>query len=47
VPARRAAAQNVVEAARASLPDATRQAGVLNVVMTFQWPPFAYQLESK
>lgn len=32
----------VVEAARAALPDAVRAAGVLRVATSTQWPPFAY-----
>jgi NADPH-dependent curcumin reductase CurA len=34
--------QEMVPAARAALPDATRSAGVLRVATSLQWPPFAY-----
>lgn len=37
-----AAAQTVVDAARAALPDATRASGVLRVATSLQWPPFAF-----
>lgn len=36
----------VVEAARAALPEAVRAAGVLRVATSTQWPPFAYQGEN-
>jgi polar amino acid transport system substrate-binding protein len=41
-----AASQDVVEAARAALPAAVRDAGVLNVATSLQWAPFAYASES-
>lgn len=40
------AAAQVVEAARAALPDAVRAAGVLRVATSTQWPPFAFQGEN-
>lgn len=36
----------VVEAARAALPEAVRAAGALRVATSTQWPPFAYQGEN-
>lgn len=36
------AAGQVVEAARAALPDSVRAAGVLKVATSLQWPPFAF-----
>lgn len=36
----------VVEAARAALPEAVRTAGALRVATSTQWPPFAYQGEN-
>jgi polar amino acid transport system substrate-binding protein len=39
-------AQEVVPEARASLPDAIREAGVLRIVTTYQWPPFTFQTAS-
>jgi len=36
----------VVEAARAALPEAVRAAGALRVATSTQWPPFAYQSEN-
>lgn len=41
-----AAAQAVVPEARAALPEAMRQSGVLNVATALQWAPFAYKAES-
>ena len=38
----RPAQAQVVEAARAALPDAARAAGVLKVATSTQWPPFAF-----
>jgi len=36
----------VVEPARAALPDAVRTSGVLKVATSLQWPPFDYQAEN-
>lgn len=38
-------AQEVVDAARAALPEATRSAGVLKAATSLQWPPFGYMAE--
>jgi polar amino acid transport system substrate-binding protein len=40
------AAEGIVEAARAALPEETRASGVLKVATSLQWPPFAYKAES-
>ena len=40
-----AARAQVVDAARAALPDATRSSGVLKVATSLQWPPFAFSDE--
>jgi polar amino acid transport system substrate-binding protein len=41
-----ASAQGVVDAARAALPEATRQSGTLKVATSLQWAPFDYASES-
>jgi polar amino acid transport system substrate-binding protein len=41
-----AAAEGVVDAARAALPEQMRASGVLKVATSLQWPPFAYKAES-
>ena len=43
--AQAAAAQTVVEQARAALPQEMRSAGVLKVATSLQWPPFDYAAE--
>ena len=40
-----AAAQTVVDTARAALPEAIRSSGVLKVATSLQWPPFDYKAE--
>ena len=39
-------AADVVDAARAALPEGVRSSGVLKVATSLQWPPFAYKAES-
>lgn len=41
-----ASAQGVVDAARAALPEATRQSGLLKVATSLQWAPFDYASET-
>lgn len=45
-PAGKARAAEVVEAARAALPENIRAAGVLRVATSLQWPPFGYQTDA-